>query len=231
MYVKHLICVLGAAALTLPSISTAATTTFSDGTFDNASLTVTPFSNNLNSDISSGQVANLGNPGSAYEFDSTAGVGQFTGAIYVMENTFSYDPAVQGVIETISYSEDYWDAASVPFGAGGATLIVEQNGIFFVRLTSGSSTPSTWNSVSATGLVATSFFAFGATLDFSKPMEFGFTQGWNGTSNEATTFTSRVDNFNVEISAAPAPVPEPSSIVLLLCGFGVMRLMARKSKR
>jgi len=149
----------------------------------------------------------------------------------------SYDPASQGAIDSLDYTEDHIELSPPFTGAAiGATPALFQGGTWFFGpdLTFSN---LTWQSVVLTGLTASDFSAGGSNPDFSAAgdmLYFGF---WRSNSNSSTTTgyttVSGIDNWSFTIHGRPpAAVPAPAAIWLFgtgLIGLFVMRRKAAKA--
>ena len=138
---------------------------------------------------------------------------------------FTYEPQIQGAIESIDYSE-YGIRLTGPQNTGPA---VRQNGVFYIApglLVNESS----WTKKSSSGLTEESFHVVGGTAhpDFSEtapPLELGFATGISTPSSQhgSTTTDIGIDNWALVVH----PVPEPATLSLLALG-GLAMVRRRK---
>jgi hypothetical protein len=204
---------------------------FSDGTFNNEdwSLFIPP-PGNIGGDgtVAVSKVESGGNP-DAYRRIINSVNGQLIG--YHMYNDAIYNPSTQGAILSIDYYEDsiLFDG----FGQGQVSgLVLSQGGTNYISAGSGNIlfvNQSTWTHHSILSLAANEFIPLdNPTLnpDFSSsgdPITFGF---YRATSGGPYSIDAGIDNWSVEISNAP--IPEPTTI--LLVGSGLVGLVGFRRK-
>jgi hypothetical protein len=227
----------------LPISASATSVTFQDGTFAGAVLSQLYVSDPANSTATATPCPNCGNPnGPGFQFianfDSQA-VGNPNNSATtlpqatfgVVETTFTYNPATQGAITSISASVDKNlstnETSTVAIGNTFRPLI-EQDGNFYFAAIAGPSLATGpgstgYNTISGSGLSANDFLLFNFTTgvfgtthpDFAgDAIVFGLGQTFNfapGTNNEAD-----YDNLSLTVNSA---VPEPSTWAMLLLGF------------
>ena len=116
--------------------SESAAATFSDSTFNLADYTITKSLQAGTATVS--QSANGGNPGSAMEVDYVVPPGPaFTntfGAVYFLNNAFTYEPGASGALTSISWSIDKKVTIVKPANLGlvnGQTFLISQGGSFY----------------------------------------------------------------------------------------------------
>ena len=114
-----------------------------------------------------------------------------------------FNPATQGAITSINYSE--LNKLVSGFGQGQATApALEQNGIIYLAINSGLTTPqSTWKKVSLSNLTAADFVTVdtGEHPDFSQsaaPIQFGFTRGNSATFSY--TISAAIDSWKLKVN-------------------------------
>jgi hypothetical protein len=214
--------VLSVAALGSAAISRAATITFSDDTFDDASWTATGIGPGLLS-FTAGQVPTGGNPGSFRQNTLTFNFG----FVYVVNlgSAFDYDPSLQGAIFSVSASYDVILIGPYAVGYGLALL---QNGSYYISHGSSALGPnwapgedlaSSFTQISGSGPLIPDFSATGA------PIEFGYVS-MNYDTLPGTTLTSQsgIDNLSIVLNAPPPATgaPEPPSVSLLTAAMVLM---------
>jgi MYXO-CTERM domain-containing protein len=145
------------------------------------------------------------------------GTGLVTHQSILFENTDTWQPTVDGEIQSLTFSIDVRssEAAEVYF------TFANQLGSGFA----GGFTPFTpsvgWQTITVSGLTEADFI--GSDFATSDQLKFGF--GFFSSDNVTTapsTFSFDVDNFKLEIT----PVPEPS--VAVLAGLGTIGLLRRR---
>ena len=195
---------------------------FSDGIFTDSDWTLENMPTGASAQ-SGAQVASGGNPG---EFRQVNTISNSFTYMANLRTAFTYDPSVSGAISFIDWGIDTKNISA--FGLGmGYGLAIKQGGNYYGgphNITG--STNFNWNSLSQTGLSASSFnlniFGSGSP-DFSASgglMTFGFF-----TSNgNAAGISVGYDNFRVSIN----PVPEPIATPILVAG--IVAAMRRKKK-
>ena len=231
--------VIALAGLAAP-VAAFADTIFQDSTFATVDYsTAFAFSNDSSNTFSVGQCQSCGNPsGQALTLTINEPDGGAAGPasefIGLINSNFTYDPATQGAIGSISAAvdKDIFDNVAGTLGNIFRPLI-EQGGNFYVAPISGPSlvAPGTtgYNTIAATGLTAADFLevdtATGVTgtanPDFAGgPMEFGIAQLLGATTVSGTVVNYEFDNLNIDL--APNSVPEPGSLPMLLSGLAAI---------
>jgi hypothetical protein len=215
---------------------TAGTITFSDGTFPPANYsTAFTYIQTAGSTISWAQCASCGNPGSALQFSITQPTGGGSpGTIEVEEgvinSTFSYDPATQGDILSLSASADKDFTVNIDLGFNNTFRpLIEQDGNFYTTAIGGPPLigPGTtgYNTLSATGLTANNFVQVNpltGAIGTANPnfdgdtMEFGILQLLGPSGIDSTTVTTDYDNLSIVLTTQ---TPEPASIWTMLGGL------------
>jgi hypothetical protein len=238
------------AVLCLSAVPAFADSIFTDSTFNLANYTTTtPFTSDSSVSLTSGQCASCGNPGLGLQLVGSVNGSSpninGTGAsdILLVNDTFSYNPATQGAITSISASVDkdltasYSGSISNPIGNTFRPLI-EQDGIYYLAAIPGpgvTGTTSGYNTISQSGLVAANFVEFDPATDTfltgnpnfdGDSMFFGLGQVFGVPENPGVpaSLTADYDNLSLTVSA-----PEPSS--LLLMALGLVGLFAISRKR
>lgn len=208
-----------------------------DQTFNSADWTVSVVGGAGGATQGATQVATGGNPGSyrqmSHDLPAASNI-----IVWHTYNAVGYDPATQGAITSIDYSEDRIELSPPFAGAAiGGAFILQQGGGTWVANNNLVFSNLSWAPVSLTGLVASNFIAsIGATgsPDFSTsgaPITFGI-QRSNTNSNPlesgvAVTTTNGLDNWQVTINQAV--VPAPAAVWLL--GTGVVGLIGWSRRR
>jgi hypothetical protein len=236
------------AVLCLSSAPALADSIFSDSTFNPANYTTTtPFTSDSSVSLTSGQCASCGNPGLGLELVGASNgtlltVGTGASDILYVNNTFSYDPATQGSITSISASVDkdltasYSGSISAPIGNMFRPLI-EQDGLYYLAAIAGpgiTGMTTGYNTISRSGLVATDFLQFNPATDTfltghpnfdGDVMLFGLGQvfGVPEAPGVPSSLTADYDNLNLVVST-----PEPSSLLLMALGLAALFAAARR---
>lgn len=236
----------GAAVLATLSISTAAHAAIvSDGDFSAWSsfyfVTDDPYVVSPGPNTSNGtttRVSTGGNPGAYLQAVDTFTTGDtiWTGGI---KNDYSYNPAVDGAIATLSVTADVRQITNN--GSSAWQLVVEQSGQRYYSYPWAGFSGSTWLHVTASDLSATSFSTnpwsgylgilpsanhpdFGTT---GAPIQFGFMFGNRVLGNGTLTNTLGLDNFSV---VTTSPVPLPTAVWLFGSGLlGLIGIGRRKA--
>jgi hypothetical protein len=240
---------VGVAAMsgTLACGATAATVTFNDSIFNSTDYT-TAFEvlSDPSNTFSLSQCATCGDPGSALElsigFPTGGGAYNTNNFFGVINTTFVYDPATQGAISTIdaSVAKNFSINSAVPYGNSFRPLI-EQDGNYYAAVISGpvlQGPGSTgFNTLSATGLTASSFLQFDpttGTFGSAHPnfagdtMEFGLQQLLGASAVPGFSAEAVYDNLSLTLNAA---VPEPATWAMMLVGFGGLGAALRGRRR
>lgn len=182
-----------------------------------------------------------------------------TGGIILnqINNTFAWDPTIDGPVSLMEFS---FDLRAIESGGFSTTLgivgalfrpILLQDGIIYRASTSIAAVQPTSNGAWS---VSPFSFAFTSLADWTRngvspnlsangaPIRFGFEAGLLGgcsstaTANCGSAFsTSALDNFFIRVTSAstqgppdPAAIPEPSTILLLSGGLGLLLLRHRR---
>jgi hypothetical protein len=232
-----------AISATLSAAGSAHATTFTDSTFNYSDYSSNPFTQDYTSGtgttLTSGQTANGGNPGAAYESVAHIGVNGSVLATAV-NSSFVYNPGTTGAIGTINALLDRYAGGSIAIGSYTLRILVVQDNKLYEAISSfPGDNGNVWHTLSTTGITANDFGLFSqsdlAGADFTShpdfsgdPITLGFAMYRAGTTFEYDT-TLRADNFSLEISA----VPEPATWAMMTLGFAGVGFMAyrRKSKQ
>jgi len=218
----------------------AGTLTLTDQTFDLANYSTTPVFKSAPSDsVSWAQCSTCGNPGSALQVQLQSPTGG-TAGLGFLNNSFVYNPLMQGPILSIDASVDKNIFNTFPPAPPGQNYannfrpLIEQDGLFFYAVIKGPpfTQPGTtgYRTLSQTDLLATDFLqydystgTFGtARPDFAgNPMRFGLDQSANfslvGNPNNAL-LEADYDNVTFAIhNGSVHPTPDSGSTLLFLC--------------
>ncbi|MBS0444491.1 MAG: hypothetical protein JSR59_00950 [Proteobacteria bacterium] len=212
---------------------TASAVTFSDSTFDLSNYTINTFVSNQT--VSETHIPVGGNPGAALEVTMILETGPTYSGIYFLGKSFLYDPATQGAIGSIDFSQDVFAESTLPFSQLGQNPIIYQNGNYYGHFTAVQPTADIWQTASASQLHSTDFDLItslaNSTHDESQhpnfaagAMQLGFREGWSyGNAPSIGVTDVLADNYVLTLN----PVPEPSASRLMLLGmlaFGGLRL-------
>jgi hypothetical protein len=219
--------------------------TFTDSTF--SGYTVGFSASQGSATFTAAQCAACGDPTSALELTINSPAGSNLGAA-VVNNLFTYNPQTQGGIASISASVDKnFNVTSTPAAGFNSTFrpVIEQDGNFYTAvsfgtpvtvLTDGGTATSGYVHFTLTNLQATDFLEFDtstglvgtANPNFSgDAITFGIGQVLAANAY-SETLTSDFDNLSITVTTA---VPEPSGLVLMLTGLGLVGLVANGSRR
>jgi hypothetical protein len=207
-----------------------------DQTFNSADWTVSIVGGTGGATQAVAQIATGGNPGNyrqmAHNLPAASNI-----TVWHTYNAVAYDPATQGAIASIDYSEDRIELSPPFAGAaiGGAFILQQGSGTWRANTNLAFSNTS-WATVSLTGLVASNFIAAIGTSglpDFSAsgaPITFGI-QRSNTNSNPISggvgfTTTNGLDNWRVTVNQAVVSVP--AAVYLFGSALGLMGVMRRK---
>ena len=237
-------CVLAA------SPALAATTVFSDQTFNLANYTLGSFKDAAVTVNSYGQTLVGGNPGAALQGTvSSTGLNAQGVLFTALENVFVYDPSVSGAITSLDFSLDRFadptnGGQAVGVGSYSLRLLAQQDAqLYQATFISGpfGAPGGTWHSLLQNGIAASDFSTLDATnftgsgavggLNFGgDAITFGFAMRGGGTiSTLDQTNDLRADNFLLSVNSATAP--EPASWAMMIIGLagvgGAMRWRRR----
>lgn len=201
-------------ALAMNGIASAATVTFTDGTFLDTSWTASKIVDTTagaTATFSTGQIASGGNPGQFRQVVHTYNAGDIfvahlnTGAVY--------DPSVAGAIVSIDFSYDLIHLNPPAGQAVAYGLVLRQNDSYYYRSPLDTIFPATWTSFGATGLTAANFLRLTGSgpsnPNFSAgggPMTFGYLSANSNTGGApGIVRTSGIDNWRVSVTSVPLP--------------------------
>jgi hypothetical protein len=243
----RLLMILAAVIVVLPLATPAfADTVFFDGTFNLSNYTINSYPTNGDT-VTITQTFAFGNPPPALEAMITApasGSSTSYAFTYALNDTFVYNPSVQGTITSISFSIDR-DIASITgasLGSEAGTSIIFQAGNYYQYEIPLPPEVGVWQTASATGLVASDYdLITDLTTDAldaavhpnfaAGPLTFGEKTGWtDGPGLPATTGVNVSDNLYYDI-VSTSTVPEPTTFSLISFGLIGAALSRWKHKR
>lgn len=244
-----------AASIVLASTASSQTVSYQVGAFPPASweehiLAIDPDSWSH----SATATATGGNPGDALQLEFSAPrmtPGSHQLIVAWMNGGLAYDPSASGAVERFAFAIDA--AGLFSSGISGTFYgylrpMIQQDGNLFsvgsssLQIPSSDWTTMSWNWLATDNWITAPGVPVGALPDFSAsgaPITFGFRLDVGLTCNAQTgslcsapAFGAIVDNFRVDVWAMPSTsVPEPSSLLLLAAGVGVLLLSGRLRKR
>ena len=227
----------------LPATAMSLTLQFSDGTFNLASYSISVFNNLPPPDTASlSQKPVGGNPGTWVAIDGTLQADPTSNAIYaaaLVNSAWSYSPANQGPITSVSFSLDRFNSVVAADTQVAATLVAVQSGIYYFNSIQGPVIAGVWETISQNGVnLTTAWNAFsfftgaitpGVHPNFSSGSQiaFGFALSVQPPSLANTTGTVGADNFSLTISA----VPEPKTALLFSAALALLIARHRPRRR
>jgi hypothetical protein len=233
------------ALLALPG-SALADVTFVDGTFTPGDYVTTSTYTPDGASVTEGQCTSCGVGSSDGEqFVITFPANSSTADTGILNTTFTYDPATQGAITSISASVDKdLSITPTPTAQGGNTFrpMVEQGGVDYVAAIPGPPIPlgdntTGYNTLSNSSLTASDFTEFNFTTGVAgtshpnfdgSTITFGIAQE-SGVAPGQTEFIQTVDYDNLTFSIAG--VPEPATWAMMLLGFFGLGVLLREHRR
>jgi hypothetical protein len=163
------------------------------------------------------------------------------GAVGFVNNTFQYNPLTQGAVSSIDVSVDKNLTTNPPVGGSNTFRpLIEQDGVFYLAAITGPSTPG-YNTISATGLMATDFTDFNfstGTFGSMHPnfggdlMLFGLGQISGETGGTGIlTATIDYDNLGLSIQGAQSTPDSGETLLLLLLALSALALWPIVTRR
>jgi len=222
------------------AVTASASTVLSDGNFS-GTISVGSHSGDPLGSAGGSPCGLCGNPngGLLAVVSYPAGAGTSISDVGFVDGSLAYDPGVQGAIASINAAYQRQLSAnfafSVPFTF---RLVIEQGGVDYVTAKNlgGSDSGGGFNTLSASGLVASDFTAFNFLTGVSGSANPDFTTGaiLFGVlavfqTGPEQTFTAQFDNIKIVVNQSPTPLP--AALPLFAGGLGVIGLLARRRKR
>ncbi len=208
---------------------------FTDGVFNDADRTLTTQTLVNGGTIEDFQSSTGGNPGEFRQIKTTVNAGGGSGVWGFFNRSGAiYDPAVQGAIWTIDYSEDakYIDGTFLVGSEGQATgCMLLQGGTFYWNYMI-TTIAADWHTLESLSLIEDDFRSLNSINDhpdFSangEPINFGLFRA-NGTTGSAYFIEAGIDNWSVTVN----PVPIPGTIWLFTSGIIVFAGLRRRFKK
>jgi len=179
--------------------------TYKDGSFLDANWTSAYTSVGNGGEATATRVKKGGAPGAYRRVDDTVFDASFFYVFYA-NNKANYNPATQGAITSINYSESNKLISGFGQGQGTGPALI-QNGTIYLATASALITPqSTWKKSTLTHLTADNFAPVAdatAHPDFSQgaaPIQFGFYRGNSATFSYS--ISAAIDNWNLKVFTA-----------------------------
>lgn len=175
--------------------------TYKDGAFLDANWTSAYTYVGNGGTATATRVKKGGSPGAYRRVDDTVFDASLFYVFYANKKA-NYNPATQGAITSINYSESNKLIAGFGQGQGTGPALI-QNGIIYLATPSALITPqSTWKKSTLTHLTADSFVTADTTghPDFSQgaaPIQFGFYRGNSATFSYS--ISAAIDNWNLKV--------------------------------
>jgi len=210
------------------SSARAATTTFSDGTFNSADWLSPPLVfTTPGGGAAATQVGSGGDPGQFQRIAQTVGpVGEIL-SVHLKVGAM-YDPSTQGAITSIDYTESArtWSTEFNTYG-GSSGPALRQNGKIYItgwtptRDDYWNPAPSPWRTIDISGRGESQYYRIAAgsplTPDYSDhpdfsasggPIEFGFIRVNSHTGGSSVVRTTDIDNWSLTLNTLPPPPPD-----------------------
>jgi hypothetical protein len=238
MSVLNRVVLLGLLVLSLGVVPSFADTLFFDGTFNLANYSFVAYKSDPAATITFQQITSGGNPGKALQININLPLLQssFLTMQGFVNNTFVYNPSVQGKILGINASADKLFASNPFFNLNSSFFrpLIFQDGNYYLAAISLSTTQNIYNHGSANNLQALDFQLFNFLTGTFNPalhpnfsgdsMKFGLASRITANPGYAGLVTNNYDNLSLGVTATP----EPASLLLVGCGFLALALCSRK---
>lgn len=218
-------------------------TTFTDGTFNLSDYNIVTFNSDPSDVTINVSQTSSGNPGTALEVINSWSAPNitFSTAVALLNTSFIFNPSSQGGIQNLNFSVDRFITLTggILGGTNNASALVLQNGNYYFDTVAGPTLiAGQYQTVSGTGLLASDFqlidlstgnidttqhpdfSSSGGAIDFGILVRFGHINALPVGGN----LDVREDNLSYSIT----PVPEPSSLLLLLSGLAPFVALRRR---
>lgn len=220
-------------------IPVAASTVFSDSTFDLANYVIGTFQSG-GATINTFQTLTEGNPGAALQsiISEPPVTTPFFTTQLIINSTFNYDPGSQGAIQSIDVSGDLFiNLQNLALPISFAAPIISQNGNDYAGSIDALIQNNAWQSGSESGLLSTDFVLVTDPLmqttdptshpDFNGGnIQFGVVIFTASDTSNQPVWDIRIDNLSFTVNAVPVPP------AVWLFGSGLLGLIgvARRKK-
>ena len=202
---------LSVAIVAAPSLATGKT--FSDSTFNLGDYAHSTYQTGGGTvDVS--QTTSDGNPGSALVVttDAPATHSFYSAAVYFVGNTFSWNPASDGILKSVSWSQDvYLTNTPTQTTSISGDILIFQAGSYYVNFSglptntgvfqTATGSDLTQNGFSLVTDLATATTDSSVHPDFTAPLAFGFLSGANQFAANSDHTVVRVDNLSIEATS------------------------------
>ena len=229
---RSLGCGLVLAAASVVPVLSYGSVVISDSTFQNADWTHVEIADTgSNGTLTVNQQSAGGNPGSYQQGIHNWGPG-FVSYTHLYA-PMGYDPSTQGAISSIDFTYDFiTEAVTNPVTGGVSTSFFVTQGAnrWFVNsltVLAGSS----WQTSALSGIAASDL----SGIDFSASgslIAFGYQTSNSTTQVDGRTSTWGIDNWAVTVNqiGEPNPIPEPSSLLLVVAALVGLSIRARMTR-
>ena len=234
------------ALLASVGVTMASTVVFTDNTLNLANYTITNslINNGGPITITPAQSGTVGNPAPGLQITFTSdGASALNASSFLLfvNNTFTYNPATQGAITSLNFSNDRFVDGGGLNALGLTTssrfVIFQGGNLYYATILdpNGGHTFQSWFTTSATGLLATDFSLFNPATqalntslhpDFSAAggvASFGFANRLSVGTPTPFALNAVFDFDNVSVSVNPTP--EPATWGLIVIGIGFLAML------